>query len=263
MVLCAPAGGQVNYYRQNPVRIVVNPDADATAIAGAIEFSLENLKQIAIATGLEVISVSDIDPLTGSMLSNALEYVGALPQTRILAQVDLTAGPTAWRSALRKSSRSLINWGRRHMQVDFVNRDNLDLGQFRKFQEFHAQVAGRVTRPQESWDEIFAWISAGGGELTMTSIDKKPAAASLFIDGTSCCLYFTGVYDRTNFDKPMAHYPLWLGIERAHERGMKTLELGDVPEEGAVSAKEYQIGYFKRGFATHLEKQVTWTWHLR
>ena len=70
----------------------------------------------------------------------------------------------------------------------------------------------------------------------------------------------SGVYDRTLFDKPLAHYPVWLGIERAQLRGMKTLELGVVYDKGTVSDKEYQIGYFKRGFATHIENYTVWRW---
>ncbi|MGB8893420.1 MAG: hypothetical protein WA322_05145 [Pseudolabrys sp.] len=38
------------------------------------------------------------------------------------------------------------------------------------------------------------------------------------------------------------------------------LELGAVPPRGTVPDKEYQIGYFKRGFATHIEDQIVWRW---
>jgi lipid II:glycine glycyltransferase (peptidoglycan interpeptide bridge formation enzyme) len=85
-------------------------------------------------------------------------------------------------------------------------------------------------------------------------------AGSLFIDGTRTAIYASGVYDRSKFDKPLAHYPVWLGIEHAHARGMATLELGEVPPREAVSEKEYQIGYFKRGFATRIDTNTVWRW---
>jgi lipid II:glycine glycyltransferase (peptidoglycan interpeptide bridge formation enzyme) len=70
----------------------------------------------------------------------------------------------------------------------------------------------------------------------------------VFIDGDETSVYWTGVYDRSLFPKPLAHYGIWLAMERAAERGMTTLELGEVPETG--TEKEIAIGRFKKGFAT-------------
>jgi hypothetical protein len=126
--------------------------------------------------------------------------------------------------------------------------------------DFHAEVAGRVTRAQASWDVMYDWVARGCGELILGSLDGRLVAGSLFVDGTQTCIYASGVYERSLFDKPLAHYPVWLGIEHAHARGMKTLELGEVPAKGAVSDKEFQIGYFKRGFATDLDDHWVWRW---
>jgi hypothetical protein len=71
-----------------------------------------------------------------------------------VAAVDLAAGPAAWRAALRKSSRSLINWGRRNLAIRYVNRDISERALFEQYREFHVAVAGRSTRPKASWDVI-------------------------------------------------------------------------------------------------------------
>ena len=83
-------------------------------------------------------------------------------------------------------------------------------------------------------------------------------AGSLFVDGETTRSYASGVYDRTLFDKPLAHYPVWLGIERAQATGLKKVDLGSVPFFGRAPEKEVQIGYFKRGFATEIEAAFLW-----
>ena len=134
---------------------------------------------------------------------------------------------------------------------------------FDLYRAFHAEVAGRVTRTEDSWNVMYDWIVQGRrAQFQAAFLEGKLIAASMFIDGKETSIYASGVYDRTQFDKPLGHYPLWLGIERAQARGMKVLELGEVPERGAASEKEYQIGYFKRGFATHIETQRVWHWSI-
>ena len=79
--------------------------------------------------------------------------------SRPIAYVDLAAGPAAWRAALRKSSRSLINWGRRNLSISYVNKDTPDRALFDQYRAFHAEVAGRVTRSEASWAVMYDWIT--------------------------------------------------------------------------------------------------------
>jgi hypothetical protein len=173
------------------------------------------------------------------------EAMGApwIPPRHPVAIVDLTMGPEGWRNYLRPSYKSLINWGRNNM--DWSVEPDLSV-----MQSFHAKVAGRVTRSQETWDLLQGEIDKGHGELLTGRIENELVSAGLFIDGGGVTIYWSGVYERSLFPKPLAHYGIWLEMERARDRGMKVLELGEVPEQGAVSEKEYNIGRFKRGFAT-------------
>ena len=154
----------------------------------------------------------------------------------------------------------MINWGRRNLSIHCVNKETPNRALFDRYREFHAEVAGRITRPEQSWNVMYEWIALGGGELILAFLEDRLVAGSMFIDGKETLIYASGVYDRAEFDKPLAHYPVWLGIERAHARGIKILELGDIPIRGDKSEKEYQIGYFKRGFATHIDTQRVWRW---
>jgi hypothetical protein len=184
---------------------------------------------------------------------------GATAGVNLIGMVDLVAGPTAWRKALRKSFRQFINWGRQNFAISYVNREEFDVERFDRYRLFHAEIAGRVTRPRASWDVMAETLAAGNGELICATLEGRLVAGSLFVDGTEICIYMNGVYDRA-LDKPLAHYLIWHGIERAQGRGKKLLQLGDVHQQGLVPDKKYGIGYFKRGFATHIDTNLAWQW---
>jgi hypothetical protein len=182
-------------------------------------------------------------------------------EVQLAGLADLTEGETGLRRGLRKSYKSLLNWGKRNLTMEYVGKENPDRALFQNFQDFHCTVAGRSTRPQASWDTSFNWITAGGGELVLGFLPgNELVAGTLVIDGTETACYATGVYDRQQFDKPLAHWCLWGAMLRAGERGMSYFDLGFLPPFGTVDDKEFSIGYFKRGFATSIVTRLIWTW---
>ena len=257
--LCAPLDGKLTFYGM-PLRFVGRRDLDSELHRVALQSAFLYLDKMAAAHGLHEILVIDERRGTAPSIEEACHIRGGKKIRTSVAYVDLTAGPAVWRKALRKSYRSLINWGRRNLSIVYLNKETPDRALFDQYRAFHAEVAGRVTRGADSWNVMYEWIIGGGGELILAFLEGKLVAGSMFIDGTATSIYASAVYDRSQFDKPLAHYPVWLGIERAQARGMKRLELGPVPPQGTVPEKEYQIGYFKRGFATHIETQSIWRW---
>jgi hypothetical protein len=257
--LCAPLDGKLGFYGM-PLRFIARHGLDSGTRAAALNSAFVHIDALMKVHRLHEAIILDNREGAASPIEEACRFRDATMNYQPTAYVDLAAGPAAWRVALRKSSRSLINWGRRHLSIRYVNKDAPDRALFDQYRAFHAEIAGRVTRSDASWSVMYDWITRGGGELIMAYLEGRPVAGSMFIDGSKVSIYASGVYDRARFDKPLAHYPLWLGIERAQARGMKVLELGAVPPRGTVPDKEYQIGYFKRGFATHVVDHIVWHW---
>jgi hypothetical protein len=257
LCLCAPLNGKLGFYGM-PLRLIARPGMGSEVYQPALSRAFEQLHEAAAQQGVVEIVVQEPAGSAGYAVREIFRCMDATAKKVRMARVDLTAGPVAWRRALRKSSRSLINWGRRNLAISYVNKKQPDRRLFEQYREFHAETAGRITRAPASWDVMYEWIAQGGGELVMAFHYERLVGGTMFIDGNNTSIYASGVYDRALFDKPLAHYPVWLGIERAQARGMADLELGEVPDEGTVSDKEYRIGYFKRGFATHLDEQVVW-----
>jgi hypothetical protein len=257
LCLCAPLDNKLGFYGL-PLRLIARKDLDDDTRRAAINAAFQHLDDLMETHHLrEMVLLDDGEPGASHVAVVCHARAGTM-SLRPVALVDLTVGLAGWRAALRKSSRSLINWGRRNLSISYVNKDAPDRVLFEKYRAFHAEVAGRITRAEGSWVVMYDWIVRGGGELVMAFLGERLVASSMFIDGTEISIYASGVYDRTQFDKPLAHYPVWLGIERAQMRGMKWVDLGEVPPHGTVPDKEYQIGYFKRGFATNIKDTLVW-----
>lgn len=261
-LLYAPATileGRVSFHGM-PLRLFVAAGLDRRGAERAVDAAFAHLDALAAGPAPEGLVIETAGGATLDAVALACLGRGLTAALRLVATVDLAAGEPAARAALRRSFRSLVNWGEREITLRYVNETAPDRGAFDAYQDFHRRVAGRVTRPQASWDAMFAWIAGGGGELALGQLaDGTLVSATLVVDGTEAAYYASGVYDRERFDRPMAHWPLWNALGRARARGRALFDLGEVPLPGTASEKEVAIGYFKRGFATALETRLVWT----
>ena len=253
LVACCAGEGALDWYGM-PIRMVAR--AGAASNPAIIEAALAHLDTLA---GKSAASQIILLEAPGMPLAAPCRQHGYTATEHDFASADLTGGEAGLRKGLRKSFKSLLNWGKRSLALEIYGNANADRALFKRYQDFHAQVAGRTTRPQASWEFMADWIARGHGELILGSLDGELVTGTMVVDGTETVYYASGVYDRDRFDKPLAHWPLWLGMLHAAERGRRSFDLGDIPRRGTASEKEINIGYFKRGFATALATRVVWS----
>jgi hypothetical protein len=176
------------------------------------------------------------------------------------AEVDLTLPEEElWRN-LRKSYRSLINTGRRELTIELVDCATPDRDRFEIYRDLHREVAGRVTRPSESWDVMFDLVTAGRGQLVLAHLGDRPVAATYLMRFGRLAIYASGAYVRDLGKFPVSHWPLYASILAARRSGVERLVLGPVFDgpESVSSPKERSIAAFKRGFATAVVAQRTY-----
>ena len=177
---------------------------------------------------------------------------------RFYGVIDLTLlAETIWRD-VRKSYRPLINKGRRLLCVQIMEKENADPDLFDRFREFHRIVAGRATRPKESWDAMFDQLCADRAILCTGWLEEKLVAASFIAHDDVSAIYGTGVYDRSLFKLPLAHTTLWTAIENMQQRGLKEFLLGEVYLPANADVKEVNIARFKKGFTSRVLTAGYW-----
>lgn len=201
----------------------------------------------------------------GSRGGDCLDLVGGYafnaggdPSVRLQAAVDLTQSEETIHRSLRQSYKALVNQGIREFEWLFATKENPDEALFAEFKAFHQKEAGRKTRSDESWERQLDMIRAGEAELVAGMLEGSMVSSALFIDHGPETIYAVAVYDRSLFDKPLAHGNVYTGLMRAKERGQEKFFLGDIPSHGSVSDKEYNIGKFKKGFCSALTISIDW-----
>jgi hypothetical protein len=225
---------------------------DADAIDALVRLAKDHNRPLVIA--------DHIGPRLSTIGVKCLNH-GGKPEVSQHAICDLSLDEPTLHRNVRKSFQALINTGRRTMRLEYFNAANPKADLFDSYRRFHAKIAGRVTRPDASWMAMSDMITEGHGELTLGFLDDELVSGMMTFDGTEIAYYASGVYDRSKFDKPLGHFPLYDAILRCRQRGLRVFDLGHLPAKGTVSDKEYQIGYFKRGFATDIEMRLAWRIH--
>lgn len=157
------------------------------------------------------------------------------------------------RSQFRKSYKPLITLGSRLWRSQVLT--GVDDALFDEFRLLHHNVAGRITRPKETWDLQQKCINNGEAFLvTLRDAADVLVGGGLFHTSPHEGVYAIGVYDRSLFDKPLGHVVQMRAIGHMKELGLRWYRLGNRPYEGDCvmsTEKEMQIAKFKEGFSTH------------
>lgn len=120
-------------------------------------------------------------------------------------------------------------------------------------QDLHRRDAGRITRPQATWDHMRRWCDEGNGLLVLALVKNMAVGAAMFIR------YGVGAYYASAARLPEvppkdspAHLIVWSAAEWLRAHGYRWLDLGPLDES---TEKLAAICHFKRGFGTELR---TW-----
>ncbi|MFQ5915858.1 MAG: hypothetical protein ACE5JS_22010 [Nitrospinota bacterium] len=151
--------------------------------------------------------------------------------------IDLTRPERDLHAALRKSYRSLINWGDRNLEI-VVSRDRTLSSHY---QRLHCQQAGRITRSPRTWFLMEEWEQTGNGLLIGAKMGDWVGFVYLILykDGA---YYASGVSTLPN----VMHSLQWAAIRELKKRGVNRYELGW--QGHSNSPKEKSISWFKTGF---------------
>lgn len=219
---------------------------------GAIDRLFHHLDRLKAYHELKTVVLSDIATGRLSMLGERCLSLKGQPELHLRGVADLTIPENDRHSAIRKSYKSLLSWGAKHLDIRAATTvDDFDI-----YQQLHYDVAGRSTRSQRTWDVMRDWCQNGWGELLLAFYQGEPAGGTMVIDGDQEAYYASGAY-RRDLDLNLSHYPIWVAMQHAAARGKILFDFGDLPPFSG-GEKEFQIGHFKKAFCTSIETRLQW-----
>ena len=188
-----------------------------------------------------------------STLSRHLLSKGAKITPIFSKVIDLNKDESTLKSHLRKSYRSLVNWGLRELQPQIQDSSNITWEHIKSFSELHKREAGRETRSKDSWRLQYEMVKAGEAFVVFGHLNNEVVSAGLFMHSNTNCFYGISASRRDLFKKPMFHSLMWLAILHAKKIGCSWFEVGEQlfpnhPSSEPPSKKELGISEFKAGF---------------
>jgi hypothetical protein len=194
-----------------------------------------------------------LDPLEDGQISfftNFLLLNGGTCSPKFHQVLDLTVSEEELWQGIRRSYRSLINWGKRNLEIDILNNSSQIEAAMEGFRVLHKEVSGRETRTSASWQRQVDMIRAGEAFAVLAQLDGRLVSAGFFMYTRKSCYYGSSASKRELFDKPLSHSVIWTAILHARSLGCATFEMGEriYPCQGTSSQKELKISFFKAGF---------------
>jgi hypothetical protein len=198
----------------------------------------------------------------------------------VFSQVlDLDLDEDGLRQAVRKSYKSLINWGEKHLCPNIVDQGTLEEAVFEPYRELHLLAAGRETRSRATWQINAEMIRQGQAFLVLGRLDGRLVTGAFFNVFGDACYYSNAASDRDLFEKPLGHCITWRGLLHARSLGCRLLDMGEIffthqpvgptaatkTEDGQTRANEknLNIAIFKRGFGGRPECRLNIVWRDR
>jgi FemAB family protein len=214
------------------IRCCEAPDPDA-AEAGLSEFYLQSWRRGARLSHIRHEMYADLKPDMGQI-----------------------------RSTWRKSYRPLVTAGQKSWSVHLMDGEAPNPETWEVFRQLHIRVAGRETRPIDTWEHQWRMIANGEALLIWLGDVEDRMIGGGFFQFTDCeALYSVAAYDRDLFDKPLGHVVQARAIEEFKKRGLRWYKLGSLKfpgDDDKPNAKELSIGMFKQGFASHLFPKIVY-----
>lgn len=181
--------------------------------------------------------------------------IGATVSVKHDLFIDLTLSMDEIRSSFRKSYRPLISSGLKLWASEIMTRSCPDADIWSEFKALHQQVAGRITRSNETWDLQYSMIVNGEALLVHLhdkTLQNRMVGAGFFQITRDEGIYAVAAYDRELFPKPLGHVVQQRAIEAMKQHGLRHYRIGErfypsyIPKP---TEKELSISLFKQGFA--------------
>jgi len=184
-------------------------------------------------------NIKIISKFCDSIISNSHNYQ---------MYIDLSQSEELIKMNIRKSFKSLVNWGKKNLQIDIIDSNNLDKIKFNSFKDFHVKVSGRKTRSDKTWDLQYDAIRNNGAYLTLGNLNGVLVSGAYIVHGTDIAYYGVAVNDRELMAEnlPIGHSILFKSIILAKKKGLNKFIVGDynfVEDEKINAITKYKKGF--------------------
>lgn len=201
-----------------------------------------------------------VDPLCGDSHREGYNYLsryGYLDASLTTVLIDLSKSVEDLWKDLRASYKALINKSERIYKIVAMDAGSITRQNFDAYAEVHHKAAGRITRPQRTFDIQYEMLLNDQASLIGVEIDGTWAGFAYFLHSRHSAYYGSGAEDPGLVtETPLGPVMQWTAIKHFAQKGLRYIELDNQyfgPQLfECPSAKDMSISFFKRGFGGSL-----------
>jgi hypothetical protein len=186
---------------------------------------LREVKRIALENGIKRVQVN----------SDIKEYLNISGYTCILDLEDIRPSK-GHKSAIKKSEKYL------------TYRETADI---ERFKADYFRIAGKVTRPDRTFELLGRWVNQGYGMLLEALFEDKTAGYAYVLYWKDYAYYFMSAVEPECKQYNVSHYLQSVAFDLLRQKGVQYYELGEQVYDSLIcqpSDKERNISLFKRSF---------------
>ena len=245
-------GNELSFFG-SPIEVFAIDDSPVKVMARAYQELFAKIESFKSTYGVRIIRFSDNQHFVFKYYSTP----GFKEKITYHSYIDLSKTEEEIYMNVRKSYKSLINWGKRSMTFELYDNTNITPEVFDTFENFHIITSGRRTRSHESWLLQFKAVKEGMGFVVFGRLHDELVTAILILSGEKECFYGVCVNRRDLMaqKQPIGHATLLRCIYLAKEKGFKIFNVGNVTDREDPKAND--IVKYQRGFNTILKAKLT------
>lgn len=242
-----------------PALFAINPEVsarDAKTVHKRVRQHLEAVLEK--FSGIQLLYLETFPGATLSQPGLFLLERGAKMTSSLTCRIDLSCDLADLAADVRKSYKSLLNWGRKNLDIKLTDCTTITMEDVESFRQLHISVAGRETRSHLSWQRQYEMIKNNEAFMVSSMHENRLVSMSFYSYNRQHCYYGVSASIRELFDLPISHAPMWRAIEYAKEKGCRWFETGDqlFSGSGECNQKLLDISKFKRGFGGAIFPQM-------
>jgi len=241
---------------------------EASAIQGVI---WDEIERLAILHNVGRIwmraNVQNNGYLSGINVANPLAREGYLDTSLYSCIISLNPDETVLLSEMRKGHKAAVKKSMKQLTAVCYDSDTMSFDKSKQFRDTYCSVAGKLTRPSETFDMLYEFIKSGHALLLEAVFDHHIAGYSLIILYKQYAYYAMACVVQEYIDCDVSHFLEWQALCRLKQKGILYYELGEQYFRTSLSCivtdKMKSISAFKRGFGGRLYLQCSGEYFFR
>ncbi|NFG60638.1 GNAT family N-acetyltransferase [Clostridium sp. CMCC3677] len=225
----------------------------------ALSFIIETIDNLALDINVEkiemIIPYQNVTYIESIDKHNyLLKYNGFLDISRQTSVISILKDEKSIFSGFNKGFKSCINKADRYLTSKIIDYANINDEDVHKFMKYYFNIAGKVTRPKNTFENIYRWIVNNHAILVETSYNGEVVGYILFHYYKDVAYYAMGCKSKNykEFDFEISHIMIWEAIKYLKSLNIKYIDLGIQDYNDTIgyfpTQKDKSISDFKRGF---------------